>query len=153
MGHDECVASNFTKNNLIVKVTLTYLSALTVLCTMLVLLYCVPQLVVSGVIEPGPLFELMVVFPTVVGVIASLIGAVTGAIALPRVLRAGQYASAAMAAGQIITWTIAFAIVLWAGYFATTGWELLMLPLALFIGQVVVAGGLVARFRQTRRAA
>ncbi|MCZ4077862.1 hypothetical protein O1W68_07920 [Rhodococcus sp. H36-A4] len=147
------MAADFTKNNLIVKVTLTYLSALTVLCTMLVLLYCVPQLVVSGVIEPGPLFELMVVFPTVVGVIASLIGAVTGAIALPRVLRAGQYASAAMTAGQIITWTIAFAIVLWAGYFATTGWELLMLPLALFIGQVVVAGGLVARFRQTRRAA
>ena len=152
MGHDEYVAANFAKSDLIVKVTLTYLSALTVLCTMLVLLYCVPQLVVSGVIEPGPLFELMVVFPTVVGVVASLIGAATGAVALPRVVRAGQYASAAMASGQIITCTIAFAIVIWAGYFATTGWELLMLPLALFIGQAVVAGGLVSRVRQVRHA-
>lgn len=147
------MAENYAGGGQMVKKTLTYLSALTVLCTMLVLLYCVPQLVVSGVIEPGPLFELMVVFPTVVGVVASLIGAVTGAVALPRVVRAGQYASAAMAAGQIITWTIAFAIVLWAGYFATTGWELLMLPLALFIGQAVVAGGLVARLRQVRRSA
>ncbi|ORI17045.1 hypothetical protein [Rhodococcus sp. 1168] len=120
---------------------------------MLVLLYCAPQLVVSGVIEPGPLFEIMVVFPTVVGVVASLIGAIAGAVALPRVVRAGQYATSAMAAGQIITCTIAFAIVLWAGYFATTGWELLMLPLALFIGQAVVAGGLVSRLRQLRRAA
>lgn len=152
MGHDECVAPSFTKSDLIVKVTLTYLSALTVLCTMWVLLYCAPQLVVSGVIEPGPLFELMVVFPTVVGVVASLIGAVTGAVVLPRVVRAGQYTAATMAAGQIITCTIAFAIVLWAGYFATTGWELLMLPLALFIGQAVVAGGLVSRVRQVRRA-
>lgn len=144
------MAADFAKSDLIVKVTQTYLSALTVLCTILVLLYCVPQLVVSGVIEPGPLFELMVVFPTIVGVVASLIGAVAGAIALPR---GGQYATAVMATGQIITCTIAFAIVLWAGYFATTGWELLMLPLALFIGQAVVAGGLVARLRQVRRAA
>lgn len=147
------MAANYSGGGQMVKKTLTYLSALTVLCTMLVLLYCAPQLVVSGVIEPGPLFELMVVFPTVVGVAASLIGAVTGAVALPRVVRAGQYATAAMAAGQIITCTIAFAIVLWAGYFARTGWELLMMPLALFIGQAVVAGGLVARLRQARRVA
>ncbi len=147
------MAANYAGDDQMVKKTLTCLSALTVLCTMLVLLYCVPQLVVSGVIEPGPLFELMVVFPTVVGVVASLIGAVTGAVVLPRVVRAGQYAAAAMTAGQIITCTIAFAIVVWAGYFATTGWELLMLPLALFVGQAIVAGGLVARLRQVRRAA
>lgn len=64
--------------------TLTRTSVVSVLCGASVWLFVAPQLVTGGMIEPGPFIGLMVVFPTPVGLVAALIGAVAGAISLTR---------------------------------------------------------------------
>ncbi|MGC0365902.1 hypothetical protein ABH922_003886 [Rhodococcus sp. 27YEA15] len=122
--------------------TLTAASLTSILCTASVLLYAAPQLLSSGMIELGPLFGLMVVLPTPVGLIASLVGAVAGVGGLVR--RTDRtWAAALTTLGQVITWVLAIVIVVWSQNFGTTGWELLALPGSLLVGQTVVAAGLI----------
>lgn len=59
-----------------------------------------------------------------------------------------------LTAGHVVTLGLAAAIVVWATAFASTGWELLILPAALMFGQLVTASGLgllVAGRRRARR--
>ncbi|MDH6280681.1 hypothetical protein [Prescottella agglutinans] len=122
--------------------TLTAASALSVLCTVSVWLYVVPQLVSSGEVEPGPLFELMVLLPTPIGLIAALVGAVAGLFVFVRRGVRVDAARLVMALGQIVTVVLAVVIVVWAVEFGSTGWELIVLPASLLLGQIVVAAGL-----------
>lgn len=46
---------------------LTIVSVVSVLCAVSVWLFVVPQLVGTGMVEPGPLLGLMVLLPTPVG--------------------------------------------------------------------------------------
>lgn len=55
-----------------------------------------------------------------------------------------------MTIGQVTTVVLALVIVVWAFGFASTGWELLLLPTALMVGQVIVAAGLIKTARQYR---
>jgi len=121
---------------------LTSVSVVSVLCAASVWLYTAPQLISSGVVEVGGLVELMVVLPTLVGLVCSLMGAIAGVLgalflrdrALPAIL---------MTVGQVLTMAVAVTIVVWALAFASTGWELIVLPTSLMLGQIVVAAGLI----------
>lgn len=123
--------------------TLTIASAVSVLCTLSIWLFTVPPLVRNGQVDVDAGFELMVVFPTLLGLPASLVGAVAGGVVLIRHTSRG-WPGPTMAAGQLLTWSLAAAIIVWAMAFATSGWELLALPFALMLGQLVVAAGLAA---------
>lgn len=57
-----------------------------------------------------------------------------------------------MTGGHLLTLALGVAIAYWALNFGTTGWELLLLPAALMIGQIVVAAGLILARRQRRTA-
>ncbi|MGI9206357.1 MAG: hypothetical protein ACR2I3_00145, partial [Rhodococcus sp. (in: high G+C Gram-positive bacteria)] len=121
-------------------------SITSVLCTVAVLIYVVPQLVVSGVVEVGGRgLELLVVLPTLVGLPCSLAGAIVGTACVLRRRTRGT-ATVLMTFGQVSTVALAAAIVVWAFGFASTGWELIALPAALMAGQVMVAAGLVVVF-------
>ncbi|GAB2664729.1 hypothetical protein ABI214_09495 [Prescottella soli] len=122
--------------------TLTAASAVSVLCTVSVWLFVVPQLVSTGMVEPGPLFELMVVLPTPIGLIAALVGAAAGLFGLVRRGVRVDIARLLMALGQIATVVLAVVIIVWALEFGSTGWELMALPASLLLGQIVVAAGL-----------
>ncbi|MFD6881468.1 hypothetical protein [Rhodococcus sp. NPDC060084] len=123
-------------------------SIVSVLCTVAVLIYVVPQLVVSGVVEVGGRgLELLVVLPTLVGLPCSLAGAIVGTACILRRHTRGR-ATVLMALGQVTTVALAATIVVWAFGFASTGWELVALPTALMVGQVMVAAGLVVAFTQ-----
>jgi hypothetical protein len=129
----------------------TSASVVSVLCAVSVWLFVVPQLVTTGIIEPGPLLGLMVLLPTPVGLIAPLVGAVAGTIGLVR--RADRtWAGALMTLGQALTWILAIVIVVWSQAYGSTGWELLILPASLMLGQVVVASGLISAKVSRRRA-
>ncbi|MFD3810657.1 hypothetical protein [Rhodococcus sp. NPDC058639] len=118
-------------------------SIVSVLCTVAVLIYVVPQLVVSGVVEVGGRgLELLVVLPTLVGLPCSLAGAIVGTACVLRRRTRGP-AAVLMALGQVTTVALAATIVVWAFGFASTGWELVALPTALMVGQVMVAAGLL----------
>ena len=118
-------------------------SITSVLCTVAVLIYVVPQLVVSGVVEVGgPGLELLLVLPTLVGLPCSLAGAIVGTACVLRRHTRGR-ATVLMALGQVTTVALAAAILVWAFGFASTGWELIALPAALIVGQVMVAAGLL----------
>ncbi|WP_246098215.1 hypothetical protein [Rhodococcus spelaei] len=56
-----------------------------------------------------------------------------------------------MTLGQALTWILAILIAVWALNFGSTGWELLLLPASLMLGQVVVASGLVLTMVGRRR--
>ncbi|ONM48074.1 hypothetical protein [Nocardia donostiensis] len=134
--------------------TLATTSVVSVLCTASVLLFTAPQLVTTGVIEPGPYFELMVVLPTPVGLAAALVGAIAGTIGFTiglvrRVDRA--WAGTLMALGHVITCVLAIAIVVWSQKYGSTGWELLFLPASLMLGQILVAAGLITAVVSRRR--
>ncbi|MBF0662634.1 MULTISPECIES: hypothetical protein [unclassified Rhodococcus (in: high G+C Gram-positive bacteria)] len=118
-------------------------SITSVLCTVAVLIYVVPQLVASGVVEVGGRgLELLVVLPTLVGLPCSLAGAIVGTACVLRRRTRGR-ATVLMALGQVTTVALAAAILVWAFGFASTGWELIALPAALMVGQVMVAAGLL----------
>ncbi|MGW0042276.1 hypothetical protein [Rhodococcus sp. NPDC003348] len=125
-------------------------SVVSVLCFVSVWLYVMPQLVSSGVIEPGPFFELMVVLPTPIGLVAALVGAVAGVIVLVRGTARVWVPPLLMTLGQLTTLVLAVAIVVWALQFGSTGWELIALPVSLMLGQVLVAVGLIAERRRRR---
>lgn len=88
-------------------------------------------------------FGLMVVFPTLLGLPAALVGAVAGVVVIARRVGRG-WPGPTMAAGQLLTWALAAAVIVWALWFPSTGWELIALPYALMLGQLVVAAGLAA---------
>jgi len=92
----------------------------------------------------------MVLLPTPVGLIAALVGAVAGTIGLVR--RPDRtWAGALMTLGQAVTWILAIVIVVWSQAYGSTGWELLILPASLMLGQVVVASGLISAMVSRRR--
>ncbi|WP_430330982.1 hypothetical protein [Rhodococcus sp. ACT016] len=101
--------------------TLAAASAVSVLCTVPVWLFVVPQLVSSGMVEPGPLFELMVLLPTPIGLIAALVGAVARLCALVRRGVPVDVARRMVTFGQIATVSLAVAIAVAAGLF-TAPW-------------------------------
>lgn len=131
--------------------TLVTASVVSVLCAASVLLFVAPQLVNSGMVEPGPFFELMVVLPTPIGLVAALVGAVTGLAVLVRRRRQTGTGVLLMALGQWVTVGLAVWIVVWALGFGTTGWELLALPSSLLVGQLVVGAGLLTNVVTGRR--
>ncbi|MFG1782603.1 hypothetical protein ACGFIU_09190 [Rhodococcus oryzae] len=126
-------------------------SVVSVLCFVSVWLFVTPQLVSSGVIEPGPFFELMVVLPMPIGLGAALVGAATGVIVLVRRTAQVRVPPLLMTLGQLTTVVLAVAIVLWALEFGSTGWELTALPVSLMLGQVLVALGLATDVVRRRR--
>ncbi|TSD93658.1 hypothetical protein FOS14_22655 [Skermania sp. ID1734] len=129
--------------------TLTRISILSVVCAALVWLYVLPQVVTTGLIEPGPLLGVMVVLPFPIGLIAALIGAGAGVARF--VERANRtWAVGLMMLGHIVTWILAIWIAVWATNWGSTGWELLTLPASLMVGQLVVAAGLVAAIASHR---
>ena len=126
---------------------LRVVSTISVLCTVPILLFVVPQLVVSGMVEVGQYFELLVVFPTVVGLPCAFAGAVAGTVCVLRQRTRGT-ATVLMALGQVTTVALAAVIVVWAFGFASTGWELITLPTALMVDQLIVAAGLIGTYKQ-----
>ncbi|KAA0018943.1 hypothetical protein [Antrihabitans cavernicola] len=127
-------------------------SVVTVICAVAQWVYVVSQLLANGVVEVGgAMFETLVVFSVLVGVVAALLGAVVGAVVLIRQSDRGLPGTL-MAVGQILTVVSAIAIVFWALNFGSTGWELLLLPAALMFGQIPVAVGLFTLRRHRRGA-
>ncbi|MFD6858195.1 hypothetical protein ACFWCF_12780 [Rhodococcus sp. NPDC060090] len=114
-----------------------------------ILLFVVPQLVASGVVEVGGSVKFMVVLPTLIGLPCSLIGATVGVAGLLR-RRTHGLETVLMTIGQVTTVVLALVIAVWAFGFASTGWELLFLPTSLMVGQVIVAAGLIKTARQYR---
>lgn len=129
---------------------LTLTSVVSVLCAVSVWLFVAPQVVMNGIVELGPFFELMVVLPVPVGLICALVGVVAGTIALVR--QANRTRSAIlMTVGQVLTWVMAIVIAVWAQALGSTGWELLVLSASLMLGQIAVAVGLIVRARARPR--
>ncbi|WP_068165776.1 hypothetical protein [Rhodococcus phenolicus] len=122
--------------------TLWAVSVVSLLCTVAMWVFAVPQLVFSGVIDVGPYFGLMMVLPTLVGLPCAVAGTIAGIVCVVR-QRARNWAANLMTLGQVVTVALAVAIVVWALGFATTGWELIALPTSLMIGQIVVVAGLI----------
>lgn len=121
--------------------TLRVASIISVLCTVPILLFVVPQLLLSGVVEVSGSVEYMMVLPTLIGLPCAFTASIVGtACVLQR--RTRTVASVLMTVGQLTTVGLGAAIILWALNFGTTGWELLALPLALIGGQILVAVGL-----------
>ncbi|MCA1008238.1 hypothetical protein LCL87_21225 [Rhodococcus hoagii] len=131
--------------------TLASASVVSVLCGVSVWLFVAPQLVSSGMVEPGPLIGLMVVIPTPIGLIAALAGAVAGIVLLVRRRRQAGVGALLMTLGQFVTVGLGVWIVVWAFGFGTTGWELIALPSSLLVGQLVVGAGLLTTVVTGRR--
>ncbi|MFD4294009.1 hypothetical protein ACFWPA_15975 [Rhodococcus sp. NPDC058505] len=122
--------------------TLTIASFVTVLCTVSIWLCTALAIALEGQVDLDERFVVMVVYPTILGLLASLVGAAAGVAILVRRASHG-WPGTAMAVGQLLTWALAIGIIVWAMVFPSTGWELIALPLALMLGQVVVAIGLL----------
>lgn len=132
--------------------TLTIASAVSVLCTVSIWLCVALGMTLRGQVDLDELFVVMVMYPTLVGLIASLVGAAVGAAILIR--RSGRgWSGTTMAAGQLLTWALAVAIIVWALAFGSTGWELLAVPFSLMLGQIIVAVGLFTVVIRRRRPA
>lgn len=113
------------------------------LCFGLVTAYVLASLAATGLIEVGgPGFEVLFVFPGLVGLPAVAVGALTA------LMVRGTW----MGRGQLLS--LGLPLVLGAGLVvsgvATTGWELVLVPVAMLPGQVVAAVGLW-RHRRDRR--
>lgn len=131
---------------------LRIVSIISVLCTVLILLFVVPQLAMSGVVAVDIGFGPMVVLPTLIGLPCSFAGAVVGTACVLQHRTRGT-ATVLLTLGQVTTMALAAAIVVWAFGYASTGWELITLPTALMVGQLVVTVGLVVDRRQRRAVA
>lgn len=126
-------------------------AAVSVVCGAAVWLYAAPQLVSTGFVEAGELLGLLIVVPTPVGLMASLVGVVAGVVGIARGTDR-SWTGAVVTVGQIITWVVVALVVAWSRADDATGWELLALPASLMVGQVLVAAGLIAaRLRGRRR--
>jgi hypothetical protein len=123
-------------------------SIMSVLCTVPILMFVVPALLVSGVADVSGSVEYMVVVPTLIGLPCALLASIVGAgCVLQR--RTRTAASVLITLGQLTTIILGAAIVVWAVNFGTTGWELLALPWALIAGQILVTVGLICWHRRT----
>ena len=132
-------------------VVLVVASLPSVLCAGSVAAYTLPQLVTRGVVQVGSGFETMVVFPTLFGLVFSLVAAAAGVILLARGER--RPPAVTVAAGQLLVWVLTATLVLWATVAPGTGWELFGMTYALIAGQVVVAAGLIAMAVRRHQAA
>lgn len=127
-------------------------SWVTVACALLIALWTIPQLVVSGVVGVGgsPLFEPLYLFPGLVGVPVSLLAGVVAVALLARGAVAGA-PRRLLAWGQILTVVLLALCVVALAMPDATGWELIIMPGALQAGQIVVAAGLILMVRDRRR--
>ncbi|MFE0749960.1 hypothetical protein [Gordonia sp. NPDC058843] len=123
--------------------TLRIASIISVLCAVPILVFVVPPLLLSGVVEVSGNFEYMVVFPTLIGLLCAFVASVIGVVCVLR-RHTRTAASILVTLGHLMTIVLGTAIIVWALNFGTTGWELLALPWALIGGQAVVAVGLSA---------
>jgi len=121
--------------------TLIATSWISVLCAASIGLFAVPQLVGNGVVETGPLMEVMVLLPTPIGLFASLVGVVSGIEVVARSAEPSR-SPIVLTIGHVLTCGLAVAIVVWA-INGSTGWELIVLPTSLIVGQLVVLTGLL----------
>lgn len=117
------------------------ISTISVVCSASIAFYAAVQLAFIGVIEPGPLFEIMVVLPAVVAVATSLLGAVVGLGVLVRP-STRKLPFGLMAIGHIAASAGVAAVVVWSTRAAASGWDLLLLPAPVLLGQLVVLAGL-----------
>ena len=116
------------------------ISTISVVCSASIALYATAQLASGGVIETGPLFEIMVVLPAVVAIVTSLLGALVG---LGVLVRSSQRIPfVLMAVGHIAASAGVVAVVMWSTRAAASGWDLLLLPTPVVLGQVLVLAGL-----------
>lgn len=127
-------------------------SWITAACALLIALWTAPQLLATGVVGVGgsPLFEVLYLFPALIGVPVCLLAAAVAATLLVR----GMVTTTArrlLAWGQILTVTLLALCVVALATPRATGWELVLMPGALQIGQVVVAAGLILLVRDGRR--
>lgn len=126
-------------------------SAISVACTALICVYVVPSILVQGQVDVDAGFQLFVIYPTLVAVPVSLVGALFGLSGLFG-LRASEYRRnvpfVIAVAGQVVTWVGIAAVIVWAVGYGSTGWELLMLPFSLVVGQVIVGVALVILLRR-----
>jgi hypothetical protein len=129
---------------------LVCISTITVVCSASIGLYIAVYLATIGVIEPGPLVEVMVVLPAVIGIVAGLLGAVVGLGVLVRP-STRELPSVLMAIGHIAASTGVVAVVIWSTRATASGWDLLLLPVPLTLAQCVVLSGLIALFVRRRR--
>ena len=133
--------------------TLSNVSVISVLCAVSIWLFVAPQLLIGGVIELRAPVELMVVLPTLVGLVCALVGVLAGAPGLVRRSDARSAPRIVMTFGQLSTVTLAVVIVVWSQTHRSTGWELLALPASLMFGQIAVAAGLILAIARRRRRA
>lgn len=124
-------------------------SWVTVACALLIGLWTVPQLVATGTVGVGGsvLFELLYLFPALIGVPVSLLGAVVAVtLALRRTLTSA--AERLLATGQLLSVLLTALCAVALTVTAASGWELVATPLAFQTGQVVVVVGLVLLVRR-----
>lgn len=126
-------------------------SWITVVCALLISAWTVPQYVATGRVNvtSTPWFEVMYVFPGLVAVPTSIFAAVVAA-ALIRRRGLTTLAHSTLAWGQILTVVLIAISAIMPVLPATAGCESLLMPLALQVGQVVVAIGLILLLRPAR---
>lgn len=125
-------------------VVLRWATRISTFCFALVLLYVLASLSGDGFVEVGGrFFEFLFVYPTLLAIPAVVIGAVAALVARGTWMGRGQLLSVVLP----VTGGLLFA----ASSIPSTGWELLVLPLAILPGQCVAAGGLMADHLSERR--
>ena len=125
------------------------ISTISVVCSASITLYSAAQLATIGIIETGPLFEIMVVLPAVAAIVTSLLGALVGLGVLVR-SSTRKLPIVLMAVGHLAAGVGVVAVVLSATRPSASGWDLLFLPAPVVLGQLVVLAGLgmLIRLRQ-----
>lgn len=126
------------------------ISTISVVCSASIALYAAVQLASIGVIEPGPLFEIMVVLPAVVAVVTSILGALVGLGVLVR-SSTRKLPFVLMAVGHLAASVGVVAVVIWSTREAASGWDLLLLPAPVVLGQLIVLAGLGLLLLRHRR--
>ncbi|RMB77919.1 hypothetical protein AYK61_17125 [Rhodococcus sp. SBT000017] len=117
------------------------ISTISVACSASIALYAAAQLATIGIIETGPLFEIMVVLPAVIAIVTSILGALVG---LGMLVRSStrKLPFVLMAIGHLATTVGVVAVVIWSTRPSASGWDLLLLPAPVVLGQLVVLAGL-----------
>lgn len=123
------------------------ISTISVVCSASIALYAAAQLATIGIIETGPLFEIMVVLPAVVAIVTSLLGALVGLGMMVR-LSTRKLPFVLMAVGHLSASVGVVAVVIWSTRPAASGWDLLLLPAPVVLGQLVVLAGLGVLIRR-----
>ncbi|OZC79419.1 hypothetical protein CH251_00490 [Rhodococcus sp. 06-462-5] len=126
------------------------ISTISVVCSASITLYAAAQLATIGIIETGPLFEIMVVLPAVAAIVTSLLGALVGLGVLVR-SSTRRLPCVLMAVGHLAASVGVVAVVLWATRPSASGWDLLFLPAPVVLGQLVVLAGLGVLIRLRQR--